>query len=104
MIKTTWGNSLTQVGSVWQNEGEIGGELHQLDTRTLKSSLRRSSLLRGGRRGGGESSQVEQGKERVWISICGECDGGKEEIGMENRWGPSCPVCRYREIAPGRAV
>src|SRR6266403_4391351 len=22
---------------------------------------------------------------------------------MENRWGPSCPVCRYREIAPGRS-
>jgi hypothetical protein len=64
MIKTTWGNSLTHIGFVWQNEGKDRRERHRLDIAALKSSLNGSSRERGGEEGRGvEESGAREGVE-----------------------------------------
>jgi hypothetical protein len=98
MIKTTWGNSLVQVGFVWRHEGRDRREHHQWDIAALKSSLRRSSRERGGRRRGeGRGTRLSGAREGV---VGSRCDGRKEE--EEWRIGGD-RVAQFegnREIAP----
>ncbi len=56
MIKTTWGNSLTQVGFVWQNEEhDRSDEASVVHCSTEKQSEELKCLLRGEEgEGGGE--------------------------------------------------
>ena len=100
MIKTTWGNSLMQVGFVRQNEGQDRrGTASVGHWSTEKQSEEDKSEERGGGKGRVEASGAREGDKR--ISICGKCDGRKESVEWRiGGWGPSCPVCRYREIAP----
>jgi hypothetical protein len=72
MIKTTWGNSLTQVGFLWENEGQDRREYHQWDIAALKSSLRSSSRERGGgEKGSGGEGRCEWGEESGSRSVAG---------------------------------
>jgi hypothetical protein len=71
-----------------------------LDIATVKSSLRRSSHSRGEEgKGGSKLSGAREGD--VWISICGECDGGREF--MEWRIGGD-RVAQFVSIGRSRRV
>ena len=93
MKKTTWGNSLMQVGFVWQNEGQDRTEYHHWDVASLKSSLIKSGEREGKgksdldqwqvRRAGEAEIMLRGPRERgSRISICDRCDGAKRRGGI----------------------